>query len=135
MAIKMQRIKEATQNPDSNPIPQEWIQTIPKSTDGFTMQGIGIDKQAILSLEKITMQVGETKTIAVTASKEWQVFTNNFVNYDPNQFTSENITFIQNDDNVEIRAVQVGQAFLNFCIMDANNMGYDAYRVLFVEIV
>ena len=124
-----------TQNPDSNPIPQEWIQIIPKSTDGFTMQGIGIDKQAILSLEKITMQVGETKTIAVTASKEWQVFTNNFVNYDPNQFTSENITFIQNDDNVEIRAVQVGQAFLNFCIMDANNMGYDAYRVLFVEIV
>ena len=124
-----------TQNPDSNPIPQEWIQIIPKSTDGFTMQGIGIDKQAILSLEKITMQVGETKTIAVTASKEWQVFTNNFVNYDPNQFTSENITFIQNDDNVEIRAVQVGQAFLNFCIMDANNMGYDAYRVLFVEMV
>ena len=124
-----------TQNPDSNPIPQEWIQTIPKSTDGFTMQGIGIDKQSILSLEKITMQVGQTQTISVAASKEWQVFTNNFVNYDPNQFTSENITFIQNDDNVEIRAVQVGQAFLNFCIMDANNMGYDAYTVLFVEIV
>ena len=128
--------QDSNTNQDShNPIPQEWIQTIPKSTDGFTMQGIGIDKQSILSLEKITMQVGETKTISVAASKEWQVFTNNFVNYDPNQFTSENITFIQNDDNVEIRAVQIGQAFLNFCIMDANNMGYDAYRVLFVEIV